>query len=132
MILEMSIPALLFPAISLTMLAYNARYLAIAALIRQLHKEFLSTSSESTKTQINQLRKRLYFIRNMQATAITSFLGAVITMGLLYIEKNNAANIVFGLSLVCLVISLSISLIEVQLSTTSLNTQLDSIEEKDN
>lgn len=131
MILEMSIPALLFPAISLTMLAYNARYLAIAALIRQLHKEFLSTSSESIKIQINQLRKRLYLIRNMQATAIVSFLGAVITMGLLYIEKNYAANIVFGLGLLALVISLTISLIEVQLSTKSLNTQLNSIENKD-
>ena len=131
MILEMSIPALLFPAISLTMLAYNARYLAIAALIRQLHKEFLNHPTKSIKIQINQLRKRLYLIRNMQATAIVSFLGAVITMALLYVEKNTGANIVFGLSLVSLVISLSISLIEVQSSTTSLNTQLDSIEDSD-
>ena len=38
--LTLSIPALLFPAISLSMLAYNARYLAIAALIRQLHKQY--------------------------------------------------------------------------------------------
>ncbi len=129
MILEMSIPALLFPAISLTMLAYNARYLAIAALIRQLHKEFLSNPTKSIKIQINQLRKRLYLIRNMQATAIISFLGAVITMALLYLQNNGAANIVFGLSLLALVISLTISLIEVQLSTKSLNTQLNSIEE---
>lgn len=131
MILEMSIPALLFPAISLTMLAYNARYLAIAALIRQLHKEFLSNHSESTKIQINQLRKRLYLIRNMQAASIISFLGAVITMCLLYIQKNNAAHIVFGLSLLALVVSLSISLIEVQLSTKSLSTQLNSIEDNE-
>ena len=129
MILKMSIPALLFPAISLTMLAYNARYLAIAALIRQLHKEYLSNHSKSISTQINQLRKRLYLIRNMQATAIISFLGAVITMGLLYTNNNKAANIVFGLSLFSLVISLSISLVEVQLSTKSLNTQLNTIEE---
>lgn len=131
MILEMSIPALLFPAISLTMLAYNARYLAIAALIRQLHKEFLSNHSESTKIQINQLRKRLYLIRNMQAASIISFLGAVITMCLLYIQKNNAAHIIFGLSLLALVVSLSISLIEVQLSTKSLSTQLNSIEDNE-
>ena len=129
MVLEMSIPALLFPAISLTMLAYNARYLAIAALIRQLHKEFVNHPSKKINTQINQLRRRLILIRNMQATAIISFLGAVITMALLYIEKNHAANIIFGLSLLALVISLTISLIEVQLSTTSLNIQLDSIEE---
>ena len=131
MILNMSIPALLFPAISLTMLAYNARYLAIATLIRQLHKEFLNHPSEKIKLQINQLRKRLYLIRNMQATAIVSFLGAVITMGLLYLEKNSIANIVFGLSLLALVVSLTLSLIEVQFSTTSLNTQLDSIEESE-
>ena len=128
MILEMSIPALLFPAISLTMLAYNARYLAIAALIRQLHKEFVSTSSKSIGLQIKQLRKRLYIIRNMQAAAIVSFLGAVITMGLLYVEFNTIANLIFGLSLLALVISLSLSFIEVQLSTTSLNTQLKNIE----
>ena len=42
--LSLSIPALLFPAISLTMLAYNARYLAIAALIRQLHQKYQETA----------------------------------------------------------------------------------------
>ena len=65
MVLEMSIPALLFPAISLTMLAYNARYLAIAALIRQLHKEYLNNHSENIVIQINQLRKRLYLILSL-------------------------------------------------------------------
>ena len=128
MILEMSIPALLFPAISLTMLAYNARYLAIAALIRALHKEYVSSNSKNIGIQIEQLHKRLYLIRNMQATAILSFLGAVITMGLLYTEMNTTANIVFGLSLIALVISLSISFIEVQLSTKALSTQLNSLE----
>ncbi len=129
MILEMSIPALLFPAISLTMLAYNARYLAIAALIRKLHKEYLTNNSKSIGIQINQLRKRLYLIRNMQAIAILSFLGAVITMSFLYTEMNNWANFAFGLSLIALVISLSISLIEVQLSTKALSVQLNSLEE---
>ncbi len=48
--LTLSIPALLFPAISLTMLAYNARYLAIAALIRQLHQKYQETASESVRS----------------------------------------------------------------------------------
>lgn len=132
MVLEMSIPALLFPAISLTMLAYNARYLAIAALIRQLHKTYLSNKSKNIGLQITQLRKRLYLIRNMQASAILSFLGAVITMGLLYLESNHIANIIFGISLLALVLSLTLSFIEVQLSTKSLNTQLNTIEEEGN
>jgi len=129
MTLTMGIPALLFPAISLTMLAYNARYLAIAALIRQLHKEYLETKSKNIRLQISNLRKRLLLIRNMQAFAIISFLTSVITMFLLYVDKNNLANIVFGFSLSCLIISLFLSFIEVQISTKALSIRLDRIEE---
>lgn len=132
MTLTMSIPALLFPAISLTMLAYNARYLAIAALIRQLHKEYLDSFSKTIGTQITLLRKRLFLIRNMQATAIISFLGAVITMSLLYTNSNDWANYVFGASLLALMISLILSLIEVQLSTKALSVQLNSLEDNSN
>ncbi len=129
MTLTMGIPALLFPAISLTMLAYNARYLAIAALIRQLHNEYLASRSKNTVLQIKNLRKRLWLIRNMQAIAIISFLTSVITMFLLYIEQMNWANIVFGISLFCLMISLFLSFIEVQISTKALSIRLDKIEE---
>ncbi len=127
MTLTMSIPALLFPAISLTMLAYNARYLAIAALIRQLHKEYLISSSKNTVLQIKNLRKRLSLIQNMQAIAILSFLTSVITMFLLYIEKLAWANLVFGMSLLLLMISLFLSFIEVQISTKALAIRLDTI-----
>ena len=34
-------PALLFPAISLLLLAYTNRYLALANLIRKLHDEYM-------------------------------------------------------------------------------------------
>ena len=129
MTLTMSIPALLFPAISLTMLAYNARYLAIAALIRQLHKENLVSSSKNTVLQIKNLRKRLSLIQNMQAIAILSFLTSVITMFLLYIEKLAWANLVFGMSLLLLMISLFLSFIEVQISTKALAIRLDTIQE---
>ncbi len=129
MTLTMSIPALLFPAISLTMLAYNARYLAIAALIRQLHSEYLISQSKNTVLQIKNLRKRLWLIQNMQAIAIASFLTSVITMFLLYIELYEWANILFGMSLFCLMISLFLSFIEVQISTKALSIRLDRIEE---
>ncbi|MBO0330994.1 DUF2721 domain-containing protein [[Muricauda] lutisoli] len=126
--LNLSIPALLFPAISLTMLAYNARYLAIAALIRQLHKQFEETSAQPLKQQINQLRKRLGIIKNMQASAIVSFLLAAVTMFLIYVEMRVWANAIFGISLVFLMISLILSLLEVQLSTRALGIQLKSME----
>lgn len=126
--LSLSIPALLFPAISLSMLAYNARYLAIAALIRQLHKEFKQTESKSVRLQVKQLEKRLNIIKNMQAVAIISFLLSAITMFLIYIEQEFWANTVFGASLLALMISLILSLIEVQLSTRALGIQLTDME----
>lgn len=126
--LTLSVPALLFPAISLTMLAYNARYLAIAALIRNLHATYEETSSEKVRLQVSKLRKRLTIIKNMQAVAILSFLFAVITMFLIYIEQSFWANLIFGISLFALMTSLVLSLIEVQLSTKALSIQLDTME----
>ncbi len=126
--LTLIIPALLFPAISLTMLAYNARYLAIAALIRQLHQKYQETESAALALQVKQLRKRLGIIKNMQATAIFSFLLAVITMSMIYIEQPIWANLIFGVSLLALMISLILSLIEVQLSTKALSIQLENME----
>ncbi|WP_339711175.1 DUF2721 domain-containing protein [uncultured Kriegella sp.] len=122
--LSLSIPALLFPAISLTMLAYNARYLAIAALIRQLHQKFQETESPEVGLQVRKLRRRLSIIKNMQAVAILSFLLAVITMFLIYVELRFWANLIFGVSLLALMISLILSLVEVQLSTKALSIQL--------
>jgi len=126
--LSLSIPALLFPAISLTMLAYNARYLAIAALIRQLHQKYQETESKSIGLQVQQLNKRLTIIKNMQATAIFSFLLAVITMSLIYVELRFWANLIFGISLFALMVSLVLSFIEVQLSTKALSIQLKDME----
>ncbi|WP_344924547.1 DUF2721 domain-containing protein [Aquimarina addita] len=131
MTLTMSIPALLFPAISLTMLAYNARYLAIAGLVRQLYNEHVASPSPNIVLQIKNLRKRLWLIRNMQAIAILSFLTSVITMFLLYVEHNNLANLIFGISLLCLMISLILSFIEVQISTKALAIRLDSIQKNE-
>jgi uncharacterized transporter YbjL len=64
----------------------------------------------------------------MQATAIISFLLAAVTMFLIYVELNVWANVIFGVSLVFLVISLLLSLLEVQLSTKALGIQLKSME----
>ncbi len=122
--LTLSIPALLFPAISLSMLAYNARYLTIAALIRQLHKQFEETQAAPLEQQIVLLRKRLDIIKYMQMTSILSFLLAAVTMFLIYVELPLWAHAIFGLSLLMLVASLILSLFEVRLSTRALAIQL--------
>lgn len=122
--LSLSIPALLFPAISLSMLAYNARYLAIAALIRELHRQYREKASSNLGKQVWLLQRRLEIIKQMQASAILSFLFSALCMLLIYLQWMFWANLLFGISLLCLIISLILSFIDVQLSTKALGIQL--------
>lgn len=126
--LTLSIPALLFPAISLSMLAYNARYLAIAALIRQLHKQYQEKAAANLGRQVRQLQRRLEIIKQMQAIAIISFLLSAVSMLLIHVAWTFWANLCFGISLLALIISLLLSFIEVQLSTRALGIQLSDMQ----
>lgn len=123
--LELSTPALLFSAITLLMLAYTNRFLAIATLIRGLHKNYLKDpDQEIIVEQIHNLRRRLTLIKNMQLFGVFSFLLCVICMFLLFKGFTAAANFVFISSMLSLLISLGISLVEIQISTKALNLEL--------
>ena len=123
--LELSTPALLFSAITLLMLAYTNRFLAIATLIRGLHKNYLKDpDQEIIVEQIHNLRKRLTLIKNMQLFGVFSFLLCVICMFLLFKGFTATANFVFISSMLSLLISLGISLVEIQISTKALNLEL--------
>jgi hypothetical protein len=122
--LSLSIPALLFPAISLSMLAYNARYLAIAALIRELHRQYQEKATAILGKQVRQLQRRLEIIKQMQAAAILSFLLSAMSMLLIYLQWMFWANLFFGISLLALIVSLLLSFIDVQLSTRALGIHL--------
>ncbi|MFT7033137.1 MAG: hypothetical protein ACJA2S_001639 [Cyclobacteriaceae bacterium] len=128
--LEISTPALLFPAITLLLLAYTNRFLAVATLIRSLYKRYNEDGHERIIAgQIKNLRLRMYLIRNMQAFGILSFLLTVVCMFLLFENLTASANYLFGASLFSLFISLILSLIEIQLSTKALDLELKDMEE---
>jgi hypothetical protein len=123
--LELSTPALLFSAITLLMLAYTNRFLAIATLIRGLHKNYLKDpDQEIIVEQIHNLRRRLTLIKNMQLFGVFSFLLCVICMFLLFKGFTEGANWVFVSSMLSLLISLGISLVEIQIPTKALNLEL--------
>lgn len=129
--LQLSTPALLFSAITLLMLAYTNRFLAMANLIRGLHKKYLESTQQEKAIigQINNLRRRLNMIKNMQIFGVLSFLFCVICMFMLYQEFRMAANLTFMGSMLCLLISLVISLVELQISTRALNIELSDMED---
>ena len=131
--MEMSIntPAILFPAISLMMLAYTNRFLALASLIRKLYAEYLKSEEDRPhlKEQIRNLRRRLNLIRMMQASGVLSFFLCVVCMLLLYQQQEGWAVSLFALSLLFLLYSLALSLQEIFLSTRALEIALKDMED---
>jgi hypothetical protein len=122
-------PALLFPAISLLMLAYTNRFFAIASRVRSLHDEYnKAANKENLFKQIKNLRRRLNMIRNMQALGVCSFLCCTICMYSIFLQKTQAAHILFVISIMSLIGSLFISLAEIIISTRALELELSDIE----
>lgn len=128
--LEITTPALLFPALSLLLLAYTNRFLTLAGLIRSLHEEYKRDPTRIVKGQIANLQRRIVLIKAMQIFGVLSFLFCVITMGLLFFGLLIPGEIVFALSLAAMLISLALSLAELSISVRALNLQLSDLEEQ--
>lgn len=130
--MEISIntPALLFPAISLLMLAYTNRFLALASLIRNLHEKYKKDQDQKHLIkQIKNLRARIRLIRSMQAFGVLSFLFCVICMFCIFRGWNEASYLIFAISIVAFMISLILSLMEISLSMKALEVELSDMEE---
>ena len=129
--LTIQTPALLFPALSLLLLAYTNKFLAIANLIRKLIHDYGENQLSTTVNQIRSLRRRLWLIRWMQTSGVASILCCVITMFLIYEGLQMAARALFALSLVLMIVSLIITIMEIFLSAGALRVLLKDLEEKE-
>ena len=128
--LSITTPALLFPAISLLMLAYTNRFLALANLIRSLHDKYKKDPDQKhIVQQIRNLRARIRLIRSMQAAGVISFLFCVVCMFCIFRGWNEAAYIIFAISIAAFVVSLILSLLEITLSMRALELALSDMEE---
>ena len=126
--LNLTTPGLLFSAISLLLLAYTNRFLSIANLIRALHRNYLETNDKGAKAQIKNLQKRIRLIKNMQLFGIASLFLSVFCMVALFAGWILLGKILFGLSLILLLISLGMMMIEIQISVKALNIQLNDLD----
>ena len=125
-------PALLFPAISLLLLAYTNRFLALANLVRKLHDDYKrGEQNKIILQQIHSLRLRIRLVRYMQGLGVLSFVFCVITMYTIYMNWNVAVKYEFAISLLSLLASLIVSLVEIGQSTKALELELGDIGEPD-
>ncbi|PLY04709.1 MAG: DUF2721 domain-containing protein [Desulfuromonas sp.] len=125
--MDLTTPALLFPAISLLLLAYTNRFLVLAQLIRQLHGQDCH-ANQAILRQIKNLRTRLTLIKAMQGLGVLSFLLCAISMLFVFLAWQLPAEWAFGISLLLLVLSLLCSLLEIAISTRAIEIQLEDLE----
>ena len=123
-------PALLFPAVSLLLIAYTNRYLAIARLIRELKMAHQTKNNPIYLKQIRLLKKRERSIRNMQAFAIASLFCCTFSMALIYFSESHWGGYVFGVALLLMLISLGISFKDILMAGGALKIELEEMEEE--
>ena len=129
--MTLTTPALLFPAISLLLLAYTNRFLVLAQLIRKLAEEERGGNHELKTRQIQLLRQRIVLTKNMQVAGVLSFLLCTLAMFAVFLSLQLLGMILFGISLVTLSVSLVFSLWEIMISTNALNVQLQDLQTTD-
>ncbi len=129
--LTLTTPALLFPAISLLLLAFTNRFLTLANLMRDLYARYKKEPDPKIKGQLKNLRYRIIIIRNMQAWGIASFFGCVLCMFVLFAGQIVLGQWIFGTSLIFLLIALGLSLREIQVSIDALTLQISDLDDLD-
>lgn len=127
--IEITTPALLFPAITILFLAYSNRFLTIATRIREKHADFNKTRSPIAQKQIASFRLRLRFIVAMELFAVLGIISCTVAMGLIFYGLQNTGNIAFAVSMSFIVLSLLASIVELLFSTRALNIEISDMEE---
>lgn len=127
--INITTPALLFPAISLLMLAYTNRFLTLATIIRNLYDRYGSVPSDNLHAQIKNLRYRTYLIRNMQIFGVLSLLFCMISMFSLFAGWMEGGKWSFAIALVLMMVSMLLSLRELMISVGALDVLLEDMEE---
>ncbi len=129
--ISLTTPALLFPTVSLLMLAYTNRFLTLASIIRNLHARYQDEDDENLLGQIVNLRYRVYLIRNMQIVGVLSLLFCVISMFALFAGWVAGGQWSFAIALILMIVSMLISLRELMVSVGALDLLLKDMEEEE-
>ena len=127
--ITLTTPALLFPTISLLMLAYTNRFLTLATIIRNLYNQYHADKDESLLLQIQNLRFRVYLIRNMQIFGVLSLLFCVVSMFAIFANRMSLGIWTFAAALILMIVSLIISLRELLISAGALDLLLTDLED---
>ena len=122
--ISLTTPAVIFPAITLLLLAYSNRFSALAKLIRSFSEKEQKHADVVIEVQIKNFQTRLYIIQAMEFFGILALLASVISMIFLYWECLFWGKMFFLMAIVSVAVSLLFALSEVILSTKALHIEL--------
>jgi hypothetical protein len=128
--IDVTTPALLFPTISLLLLAYTNRFMGITKLIRALRRNLNDENFSQVNRQVANLKHRVKLIIWTQAAGVISLILCTLSMMSYFFEASLFAYTCFGLSLILMIISLILSLMEITISAKALNVELEGMEKK--
>ena len=127
--MDITTPALLFPAVTLLLLAYTNRFNTLATIIRNLHGKYQAERNANLLAQIVNLRYRVHLIRNMQILGVLSLLLCMVSMFALLEGWMAVGQWFFAIALILMILSMILSLRELQVSVGALELLLGELED---
>jgi len=122
--MTLTTPAILFPAVSLLLLAYTNRFMALANVVRALVNSADGALDANRRQQIDNLNLRIQLIRWMQASGVGSLFVCVLSIIVLYSHLVKIGAGLFVASLFLMMVSLALSFWEILLSGHALQLEL--------
>jgi len=125
--LDLATPALLFPAISLLLLAHTNRFLVTATRLRDLGAKHRLAPEPGLARQLGNLYDRIRLIRWTQALGIGAMLMSLVSMLLTLSMHSQTAFFAFAFGLILLMSSLAVALWEIVISIDAIKAELGSV-----
>jgi hypothetical protein len=113
------------------MLAYTNRFNTLASIIRNLHSKYQTERNANLLAQITNLRYRVHLIRNMQILGVASLLLCMVSMFALFEGWTVIGQWSFAIALIMMIVSMLLSLRELQVSVGALDLLFSELEEEE-
>jgi hypothetical protein len=121
--MNITIPALIFPAISLLFISYTSRFLGLTGVARTILRDHLADPQPHWEVQLVNIRHRLHLIRRMQLLGLAAIILAALSMGAIVNGFPVIGQGIFVSSLACFIASLGYCVHEISLSISAIEVE---------
>lgn len=125
--LTLTAVGLLFPTISVVLLAQTNRFMSLASVARDLVARYRIDPDPTVRDQVLSLQQRIWLVRWTQGAGVLALLINSSSAFSLFLGGLATARCLFVMAMCCMVVGLLISLREIQLSVRAIDIELDTL-----